>query len=273
MTTMKNNIPVTNIHLKPNLKLSQSTNFLDKLINLFGLNVWGDYFLSESSRIDMRAVSILMSIIFVFDLLAWTMLFNLIFNSGRFEISNLTILAFVLGLLLSIVTIIFERNIFVTDTEEKKDVYWMFRPNFWMAIARVMVVLFSAFITAQPIHMRIFRDTIMERHQEEQIIAYAVATSTKLNEKLIKLDENKAKLTLVNEADLFKKASARSAESPRVKTLNEEVATAQKKIDDLDKENKQKRDELLKLESELKDANEALNKLKGGLYWIQSPKR
>lgn len=257
---------VTNIHLKPKLKLSPSKNIFDKLINLLALNVWGDYFISESIRKEMRAVSVLMVIIFIFDLLAWTMLFNLIFNSGHFQVSNFTILAMALAFLLSVVTIIFERNIFITDTTEDKIKVWLLNGF------RIFIVSMTAVITAQPIHMMIFKDTIMERHQEEQIIAYSVATSTKLNERINEQEETKKKLTVIDEKDIFKQASNRALGSPRVKQLDEDVISAQKKIDDFDEKNAEAKKALSKIKSEIKIAEEELKTLKGGLYWIRSPK-
>ena len=182
---MKDNKRAIRIHLKPKLHIDNSKNLLDKLINVLGLNTYGDYYLSDNARIDMRAAAILMFVIFTFDLLAWTMLFNLIFNRGNMELSLISLLAFMLAIFLSVVTIIFERNIFVADTNEGK--------GSWLPMLfRVAIVSFSAFVTAQPIHMLIFETPIMERHQEEQIIAYAVSTTTKINEQegiLKKLEE------------------------------------------------------------------------------------
>jgi hypothetical protein len=219
---MKDNKRAIRIHLKPKLHIDNSKNLLDKLINVIGLNTYGDYYLSDNARIDMRAAAILMFVIFTFDLLAWTMLFNLIFNRGNMELSLISILAFMLAIFLSVVTIIFERNIFVADTTEGK--------SSWFAMGcRVVIVLFSAFVTAQPIHMLIFETPIMERHQEEQIIAYAVSTTTKINEQEYILKKLEKKLGGIK-ADDPELAKKRVMENLQVQDYADRINKANEKL-------------------------------------------
>lgn len=157
-------------------------NFLEKFADLIGLLPYGTSNLLEQARGYLQAASILMLMIFTFDFLAWGVLFNLIFHQGKFEISNLGFIAAFLAFLLATSILIFEITIFTADFSKLKEN--MKQLGFWKAVKlngyvssslgiRIVIVLISALITAQPLHILVFDGPISKRAKEEQVIQKA----------------------------------------------------------------------------------------------------
>jgi hypothetical protein len=157
-------------------------NFLEKFADFIGLLPYGTSNLLEQARGYLQAASILMLMIFTFDFLAWGVLFNLIFHQGKFEISNLAFIAAFLAFLLATSILIFEITIFTADFSKLKEN--MKQLGFWKAVKvngfvssslgiRIVIVLISALITAQPLHILVFDGPISKRAKEEQVIQKA----------------------------------------------------------------------------------------------------
>lgn len=141
---------------------------LDGLVEFFDLRVYGNCGLNGCARTAMRRGATLLAVAFVFDLMAWTILFTLIFHGGNFEISLLTPIAVLLAILLSIATLSFEATLFTADMSR-----WTRRTLTGLA-GRLTLIGVFAVLTAQPIHVLLFDGPIQRRAQQEQAIEQAL---------------------------------------------------------------------------------------------------
>ena len=159
--------------------------FLAALISLFRLDVYGKNKLSKRALYAMEMASVIMVVIFCFDLSLWFVLFNLILNKGgeAFAIGVLTPFAILLALCMATVSIIFEASIFTADLS-KMD----FKK--WLALgSRIGLVLIAARITAAPFHVLIFHGPIAERTRIEQGIEKGVFIAGELQDSKSNLEK------------------------------------------------------------------------------------
>jgi len=156
--------------------------FSEHIAKFMGLLPFGTTYLSRQARYPLRKAAWLLVLIFVFDMIAWSILFNLILHRGQFMMSWLFAGAVFLALLLSTATLIFEINIFTSDLDLRK-------PKALVSVVpRVLIILASAMITAQPLHILFFDGPISQRAQQEQAIKHA---SMITKEALGKIEKNK----------------------------------------------------------------------------------
>lgn len=161
----------TAVDHKPETYGSLLTTFL---IRLFRLDVYGKQNLTKRALYAMEKASIILGIIFIFDLALWFILLNMIFNSGELILSGYSPLAGMLALCMASVSIIFESSIVSTDFSVKGPT------TIFAILARVLLVIFAALITAQPFHILVFDSEIEQRSRIEQGIAKGVVMAYNL---------------------------------------------------------------------------------------------
>lgn len=142
---------------------------LGQLAQLYGLDVYGTSRLTRRAGIEMGFVALLLTVIFLFDLIAWTLLWNVILQSGILKISLWTIPALFGGLLFAFATFIYERQFVTADTTT--GLLKMIGP----VSLRIIVIVIAAVITSQPIELLVFKGPIDRRIHEESVRLEAVS--------------------------------------------------------------------------------------------------
>lgn len=128
-----------------------------------GLDVYGENLLTRRASVEMKSAALILLVIFLFDLGAWSLLFNTLLHSELLAIDGWSVLAGSGGLLFASAVILYERQFFTTDVWEGwRSVY---RP---MAV-RLLVIFASALVTAQPVELLFFKEAIAQRAHEEGI--------------------------------------------------------------------------------------------------------
>lgn len=152
-------------------------NFLTRRL---GLAVHGRWLLTGRGEVEMTAIGLVLIMIFLFDWMAWTLLFNSILNSEILALTGLSVLAVLAGALFAAVVMVYERQFVTSDTS-----YGLRKQALPIAI-RLTIIVGSAFITAQPVHLLFFREPVRQRVHEEGIRTHVLTI-------LDKLDSNEAK--------------------------------------------------------------------------------
>jgi hypothetical protein len=134
-----------------------------RLASWLGLDVYGNSLLHRRGVLEMRFMALILVIIALFELGAWTLLFNAIFHSELLDFGWGTLLAMLPASLFAGAVLIYERQFVSTDLSA----------GFFRLLApiglRLLVILASALITAQPVELLIFRGQILQRVHEEGI--------------------------------------------------------------------------------------------------------
>lgn len=136
---------------------------LGRLARLFGLDVYGTSLLGRRSQIEMKGAALILLVVFLFDLGAWTLLFNAIFHARLFTVGPATILAVAAALLFATIVVLYERQFLTADTT----VGW--RKLAGPTALRLTIIIGAALITAQPVELLFFREPIHARSHEEGI--------------------------------------------------------------------------------------------------------
>lgn len=152
---------------------------LNALVRLYRLNVWGDQFESVAKELQMAAL--LLTVVLIFDLVAWTLVFTFIFTSGDSIVSRWTPLAILPGCLFATGFFIYERQFITHDTTGiGKSPGHFFRFMSGVSL-RVLIILGGATITALPFELIVFRHDIAERVHQESVRAEALRHLTELD--------------------------------------------------------------------------------------------
>lgn len=133
------------------------------LVRALGLAVYGRSLLTRRGEIEMTTVGLVLIMIFLFDWMAWSLLFNAILNPEILDLTLRTGFALFAGALFGAVVMVYERQFVTSDTSTG-----LRQQRLPMAI-RLAVILASALITAQPVHLLFFREPIQQRVHEEGI--------------------------------------------------------------------------------------------------------
>ncbi|HVG60763.1 MAG TPA: DUF4407 domain-containing protein [Hyalangium sp.] len=139
------------------------------LARLVRLDIWGHTLLGDRVAADMAAAYLILGVVFVFEVSAWSLLFNYVFHKGHFAVDGWTLAAIGLGLLWGCGIFAIDKGLITTDLQQPGTKKW------WGFAARTLLVLASAFITAQPIEQLVFDASIHERLKEELLREEAVA--------------------------------------------------------------------------------------------------
>jgi predicted nucleic acid-binding Zn-ribbon protein len=112
---------------------------------------------------EMKLVTVMLTINFLFDLAVWTMLWNMIFYAGKLTIGLWSPVAFFCGLLFAAIIFVYERQ-FMTADLHGQGIKILF-PVF----LRLCVVLVAAAVTTQPFEVLVFNGPIQRRAHEESV--------------------------------------------------------------------------------------------------------
>lgn len=175
---------------------------LGQLAQFYGLDVNGGSRLTRRAGIEMGYVALLLTIIFLFDLVAWTLLWNVILQSGIIKLSLWTIPALFGGLLFAFATFIYERQFMTADTSGG------LLKILWPVSIRLAVITIAAAITSQPIELLVFKGPIDRRIHDESVRAEAVARVHALQEAKQQAAGIEGQTGI--DASLYKKAEQRS---------------------------------------------------------------
>jgi hypothetical protein len=152
------------------------TGLLGKLACRFGLDVHGPTGLTRSAAVEMRFAAFLLAVIFAFDWLAWSLLWNVVFNQGLFSTNLYTGGAVVAGAIFAMATLVYERQFLTSDTSDKG-----LRKSLAVLI-RLVVLGIAAVATSQPIELLVFNGPIQERVHQEGIRHTAASKLSSLEE-------------------------------------------------------------------------------------------
>jgi hypothetical protein len=151
---------------------------LGKLAAWLGLDVHGPIGLSRCAAIEMKFAAFLLVVIFAFDCLAWTLLWNVVFNKGLLDTNRYTFFAFIAGLIFAMATLVYERQFLTMDTSDRK-------LGIVLGVSmRVAVLAGAAYATSQPIKLLWFNGPIQERIHEESVRHRAAGKLSTLEETL-----------------------------------------------------------------------------------------
>ncbi len=154
-------------------------------LELLRLDSWGDSLLGSKLRGELATGYLILLVVCVFEVLAWTLLFNFMLHAGQMTTSLMTLVATGLGLLWGMGIFAFDKSLITADllaTGWKK---------YAGAGARIVLVLGAAFLTAQPIEQLVFR-TLVEAHLKQEVLREeAVRYAQKLREVKQERDELK----------------------------------------------------------------------------------
>ena len=133
------------------------------LAQRFGLDTFSTSLLGHRGRLEMKAAALVLLVVFLFDLVAWSLLFNTILHNELLAVDALSIAALLAGLLFSSMVVLYERQFLTTDVTMG-----------WRRLAlptaiRFVVILSSAFVTAQPVELLFFRQPVLIRSHQEGI--------------------------------------------------------------------------------------------------------
>lgn len=142
---------------------------LGGLARSFHLDVHGSSLLTRRAATEMGYVALMLTIIFVFDLAAWTLLWNMIFHAGKMHIGLWTPVAVFCGLIFAAMIFIYERQFMTADT------YGRWRSVWWPVTIRLIVIAVAAAITTQPIEVMVFKGPIERRVHEESVRVEALS--------------------------------------------------------------------------------------------------
>ena len=154
------------------------------LASNLGLAVHGSWLLTNRGRVELTAISVVLIIIFLFDWMAWTLLFNAILSSEILAWNQKTIFAAAAGTLFASVVMVYERQFVSSDTS----LGW--RKQAIPILIRLVIIGTSAMITAQPVHLLFFREPILNRVHEEGIRSHALTILEKID--AVKIEKNQA---------------------------------------------------------------------------------
>jgi hypothetical protein len=125
------------------------------------LDSYSDRLLTKAARHEMGLLAGLLLGVGVFELTAWTLLFNAIFHADVLETSKLSWAAAALGVLFASAIVYLDRSFLVADPAQKG--------HRRAAVFRVAVVAVSALATSLAVDLIFFEKPINARRHEEQI--------------------------------------------------------------------------------------------------------
>lgn len=203
--------PAPNLYLAPT-RGAQLDGRLGWLVRIYGLDIYGDSLLTRPAVNYMKTASIVLTVILLFDLFAWTLLWNATFHGGLLKVDLMTALAFATGALFAITTIIWEQQFFTADMSGG------LKRVKWAVLLRAVIIVVAALITSQPFELLIFDGSIQDRIHEEGVRAEAGTRLSELasikEDESLKSAEHQLKIKNYNDA----KGNAQKSEEEYQKT-------------------------------------------------------
>jgi hypothetical protein len=154
------------VHLVVHQTRLRRRHAIDRLVRL---DIWGHTLLGERVASEMAAAYLILSAVFVFEVSAWTLLFNYVFHKASFVVDRWTLVALGLGLLWGSGIFVIDKGLITTDLRQPGYSKW------WGFGARMVLIGASALLTAQPIEQLVFNPLIEERLKDELLRVEAVA--------------------------------------------------------------------------------------------------
>lgn len=137
---------------------------LDRLARFMDLETYGDSLLTRGARSGLRTQASLLTIVFLFDVAVWSVMFNMLFGLGYLHVGWHTVLAVIAALLVAWVMFLWERNIATLDIDKG------IGGRLWLGIgARVAIVAVAALATAVPLDIVLLNKEIRQRAYEEAV--------------------------------------------------------------------------------------------------------
>lgn len=136
---------------------------LGRVVSFIGLDVNGTTLLGRRARVEMKSAALVLAVVFLFDLGAWTLLFNTLLHATIKTVDEWSILAAAGGLLFAVTVLLYERQFYTADISGG----W--RRVLGPMAVRLFVIGISAVITAQPVELLFFKEAIAQRAHEEGI--------------------------------------------------------------------------------------------------------
>lgn len=138
------------------------------LARFFKLDVWGPSQLNTRARFEMASAAALLAIVFLFEFVAWSTLFNVIAHAGTWTLGGKTLVALCFGAVFASAVLLFERGIITADLTGRSSAFSV------AVLVRLVVICASALATAQPVELLVFGQEIDGRLRDEAVRAEAV---------------------------------------------------------------------------------------------------
>ncbi len=140
---------------------------------LLRLDIWGDTLLGPKLRGELSGGYAILLVVCVFEVCAWSLLFNYVFHGAELRTSLATIPAIFLGALWGIGIFTIDKGLITTDLK---------RPGWSKYVGlglRAALVLGAAVLTAEPIEQVVFRSKVEEQLKQERLREEALAYAKK----------------------------------------------------------------------------------------------
>lgn len=128
------------------------------LATLLGLDKWGPHLLTTPGVNRLKVAAAALVIVTTYEWIAWSVLFNVIVNGAPFALGWTTPLALAFGALFAAGVLLFEQGILTSDASVSQRVAY---------VARMVLIVLSAFATAVPLELLVFNEEISHRLKEE----------------------------------------------------------------------------------------------------------
>lgn len=161
-------------------------------LEILRLDSWGDSLLGTKLRGELATGYLILVVVCVFEVMAWTLLFNFMLHAGEMTLSMASLLAVALGLLWGMGIFAFDKSLITADLLAPG---WR---KYTGASARIALVLGAALLTAQPIEQLVFRTLVEEHLKQEVLREEAVRYAQKLQE--VKQERGEPKKQLLEES-------------------------------------------------------------------------
>jgi hypothetical protein len=145
------------------------TGMLGELAKLYLLNVNGTSLLTTRAAMEIKLIAVMLTINFIFDLVVWTSLWNMVFYTGKWVLGPRSLLALFCGLLFAAIIFVYERQFMTADT------YRRFRKVWAPVMIRLAIIGIAAAITTQPFEVMIFSGPVERRIHEESVRVEALS--------------------------------------------------------------------------------------------------
>lgn len=157
-------------------RAGEYSSFLERLADIYHLYPYGRAGLSGIVRSESERAAFVLTIVFCFDLLAWSLIWNAVFERGQLAVDWMTTFAVLIGLLFASIVLTFEQGFIASD--------WRVRgPGkraklAAAAILRIAVIGASAWATSQPLELLVFANDIQDRVHQERVWEEIAAQAT-----------------------------------------------------------------------------------------------
>jgi hypothetical protein len=155
---------------------SAARSLFEHIAALYRLYSYGNAGLSPLVRAEIERAALALTAVFLFDLGAWTLIWNAVFHRGEMMADRMTWIAAGMALIFACIVLSFEQGVVTTDWTRPGLKAWLKR---WgTLILRLCVIVASAIATSQSVEVLVFAHDIADRvHQErvwEEIISRAL---------------------------------------------------------------------------------------------------